>query len=274
MIREIRSSDVVILFVSHFLDQAYEISDWMTAELPRMELISMMLGRTGDALDQIEGQAHARREDEGENTLFLSAQGIGRRGAVEPYSLDIHRGEVVGLAGLLGSGRTEAARLLCGADKADEGKIEIKGKQVTLSDPLSALKQSIVYSTEDRKRDGIVGDLTVRENIAPDHPGPPGAMPPLPGNELEAIIARLMKALDIHPNNPGMLICNLSGGNQQKVLLARWLATDPTLLILDEPTRGIDIGTKAEIQRLVTELATDGCAVVFISSELEEAMCC
>ena len=285
VIREIRDSGVAILFVSHFLNQVYEISDRMTvlrngqlvgermtADLPRRELISMMLGRSGEALAAIEGEARTRTEEDRETPLFLSARDVGRRGSVQPFSLDIRRSEVLGLAGLLGSGRTEVARLLCGADRADSGEVDVDGQKVTLADPLTALKHKIVYSTEDRKRDGIVGDLSIRENIALALQARRGVLRPLSRTELDAIVEKFMVALDVHPNNPDMLIRNLSGGNQQKVLLARWLATDPTLLILDEPTRGIDIGTKAEIQRLVTQLADDGRCVVFISSELEEVM--
>ena len=175
-------------------------------------------------------------------------------------------------AGLLGSGRTEAARLVAGADRADHGSIEIDGTPVRMTSPLVALKHDIAFSTEDRKKEGIVADLTVRENVVLALQAGRGTWRPIPRKELDAIVDKYISALDINPPNPNALIKNLSGGNQQKVLLARWLATSPRLLILDEPTRGIDIGAKAEIQKLVADLSRDGMSVVFISSELEEVV--
>ncbi|MDY5601335.1 MAG: ATP-binding cassette domain-containing protein, partial [Schaalia hyovaginalis] len=192
--------------------------------------------------------------------------------AVLPYDLDIRTGEVIGIAGLLGSGRSEAARLLTGADQFDTGALSIDGEKTSLKTPLAALKKGIAYSTEDRKKDGIVADLSVRENIALALQAARGALRAIPRKELDEIVERFMEAMNIQPRNPNALIKNLSGGNQQKVLLARWLATDPRLLVLDEPTRGIDVGAKAEIQKLVSELAEDGMSVVYISSELEEVM--
>ncbi|CED92156.1 MAG: sugar ABC transporter ATP-binding protein [Actinomyces succiniciruminis] len=284
VIRELRDAGVAILFVSHFLDQVYEISDRMTVlrngklvgetptdELSRSELISQMIGKDAAELDAIGGGTHeaaVKRED----APVLSALGVSSKGNVAAYDLDVYRGEIVGIAGLLGSGRTEASRLLAGIDKIDTGELKIKGSSVRLASPLAALKQGVAYSTEDRKKEGIIGDLTVRENIALAVQASRGAWRPLPRKELDGIVDKYMEALDIHPRNPGMLIKNLSGGNQQKVLLARWLATAPALLILDEPTRGIDVGTKAEIQRLVAELAGQGMSVIFISSELEEVL--
>ncbi|MCL3777140.1 MULTISPECIES: sugar ABC transporter ATP-binding protein [unclassified Actinomyces] len=284
VVRELKSTGVAILFVSHFLDQVYEISDRMTVlrngrlvgtaltqDLPRSELISMMIGKDAAELESIGGGVH----DSGVSRTgepVLHAIGISKRGSVEAYDLGIHPGEIIGVAGLLGSGRTEAARLLAGVDRTDTGTLKVKGAETRLSSPLAAVHKGIVYSTEDRKKEGIVGDLTVRENIALALQASRGAWRPIPRKELDEIVERYMEALDIHPRNPGMLIKNLSGGNQQKVLLARWLATAPELLILDEPTRGIDVGTKAEIQRLVAQLAGQGMSVVFISSELEEVL--
>src|SRR5690606_19602204 len=170
------------------------------------------------------------------------------------------------------SGRTEVARLLAGADRADHGTIEIDGSPVKMTTPLVALKHDVAFSTEDRKKEGIVGDLTVRENMALALQAGRGTWRPIPRKELDEIVSRDIKALTINPPNPNALIKNLSGGNQQKVLLARWLATAPRLLILDEPTRGIDIGAKAEIQKLVADLSRDGMSVIFISSELEEVL--
>ncbi|WP_337061354.1 sugar ABC transporter ATP-binding protein [Kineococcus sp. G2] len=286
VVRQLRDSGVAILFVSHFLDQVYELSDRMTvlrngrfvgefktAQLPRRELISHMIGRSGEALAGIGEHArtsitrHSPRE-----TPLLTGIGIGRRGGVEPFDISLYPGEIVGFAGLLGSGRTEAVRLLTGADRPDEGALEIQGSPVRLATPLAALRRHIALSTEDRKKEGIIGDLTVRENMALALQASRGTWRRIPKRELDEIVQKYLVALNINPPNPNALIRNLSGGNQQKVLLARWLATSPRLLVLDEPTRGIDIGAKTEIQRLVAELAADGMSVVFISSELEEVL--
>jgi galactofuranose transport system ATP-binding protein len=285
VVRQLRDSGVAILFVSHFLDQVYEISDrltvlrngrlvgeYLTRDLPRMDLISKMIGKSGEALAGIEARARAVTDHVRPAQPLLTAIGIGKHGSIEPYDLDLYEGEIVGFAGLLGSGRTEAARLLYGADKADAGSLTIDGTTTRLSSPLTALKKGIAFSTEDRKKEGIISDLTVRENIALAVQAGRGAWRRVPRKELDEIVAKYVAALNIHPANPDALIRNLSGGNQQKVLLARWLATAPRLLILDEPTRGIDVGAKAEIQKLVTDLAASGMSVVFISSELEEVL--
>jgi galactofuranose transport system ATP-binding protein len=285
VVRQLRDSGVAILFVSHFLEQIYEISDrmtilrngrfvgeYMTAELPRMELISKMLGRASDELAAIEAGAQRVAQDEDRGAPLLTALKLGRRGSLEPVDLEVYPGEIVGFAGLLGSGRTELARLLYGADAADEGELTLFGEHVKAGGPLSSLRSGLAYSTEDRKKEGIIGDLTVRENIALAIQANRGIWRRIPAKELDEVVDHYVKALNIQPPNPNMLIRNLSGGNQQKALLARWLATSPKLIILDEPTRGIDIGAKAEIQRLVVELASQGMGVVFISSELEEVL--
>lgn len=285
VVRQLRDSGVAILFVSHFLEQIYEISDrmtilrngrfvgeYLTAELPRLELISKMLGRAGDELAAIEAGAQRVAQEEERGTPLLTAVKLGRHGSIEPVDLEVYEGEIVGFAGLLGSGRTELARLLYGADKADEGELTLFGDPVKTAAPLSSLRNGLAYSTEDRKKEGIIADLTVRENIALAIQANRGIWRRIPAKELDEVVDHYMTALNIQPPNPNMLIRNLSGGNQQKALLARWLATSPKLIILDEPTRGIDIGAKAEIQRLVVELASQGMGVVFISSELEEVL--
>jgi galactofuranose transport system ATP-binding protein len=179
---------------------------------------------------------------------------------------------VVGLAGLLGSGRTEAARLLFGADQSDQGTVKIDGAVTALRSPRTAIGHGIAFCSENRKTEGLVGELTVRENIVLALQAARGWTRPLTRAAQDELAIRWIRALDIRPNNPEALIRNLSGGNQQKVLLARWLITDPKLLILDEPTRGIDIGAKTEIQKLVAKLAGDGMSVLFISAELEEVL--
>ena len=285
VIRELKAAGVAILFVSHFLDQVYEISDRMTvlrngklvgehmsAELPRLELVSKMIGRAEDELGSIEERAHRVAELADGGSARLEAVGLGKHGRIEPFDLELHPGQIVGLVGLLGSGRTEAVRLLYGADRPDQGEIRLDGKPVKITNPNVALRRKIAFSSEDRKREGIVGDLTVRENIALAVQTVHGVWRRVPRKDVDEIVERYMAALNIYPNNPNMLMKNLSGGNQQKVLLARWLATAPEVLILDEPTRGIDIGAKADVQRLVIELADRGLSVLFISSEFEEVL--
>jgi simple sugar transport system ATP-binding protein len=203
---------------------------------------------------------------------LLSATGIGRRGMLEPADLEVFDGEVVGIAGLLGSGRTELARLLFGADHADSGRIELRGVLARLTSPRHAIDHRIAFSSEDRRAEGIIGDLTVAENIVLGIQARRGWLRKIGRTEQDAIVADFITSLGVRPGDPSILSRNLSGGNQQKVLLARWLATAPQLLILDEPTRGIDVGAKADIQRKVVELANQGLSVIFISSELEEVV--
>ncbi len=283
IMRKIRDSGVAILFVSHFLDQIYEITDRltilrngkfikevMTKDTPRDELIGMMIGKSAAELSQI-GAKKAHKDISGEKPI-VSVKQLGLKGTINPTDLDVYPGQVVGFAGLLGSGRTELGRLLYGADKPDSGTYELKGKKVSISDPYTALCNKIAYSTENRRDEGIIGDLTVRENMLIALQATRGMFKPIPKKEADEIVDKYMKELNVRPNDPNKLIKNLSGGNQQKVLIARWLATHPDLLILDEPTRGIDIGAKAEIQQVVLDLAEQGMGVVFISSEMEEVV--
>ena len=283
IMRKIRDSGVAILFVSHFLDQIYEITDRltilrngkfikevMTKDTPRDELIGMMIGKSAAELSQI-GAKKAHKDISGERPI-VSVKQLGLKGTINPTDLDVYPGQVVGFAGLLGSGRTELGRLLYGADKPDSGTYELKGKKVSISDPYTALCNKIAYSTENRRDEGIIGNLTVRENMLIALQATRGMFKPIPKKEADEIVDKYMKELNVRPNDPNKLIKNLSGGNQQKVLIARWLATHPDLLILDEPTRGIDIGAKAEIQQVVLDLAEQGMGVVFISSEMEEVV--
>jgi simple sugar transport system ATP-binding protein len=204
--------------------------------------------------------------------VVAEADGLGRKGAVAPFNLTIHKGQVVGLAGLLGSGRTELARLFFGADKADSGQIRIDGRPVPLRTPVAAIQRDIAYCSENRAAEGLVAELTVRENIVLALQAARGWARPVPRRRQDELVDKYIQALSIRPANPDLPVRNLSGGNQQKVVLARWLITEPRLLILDEPTRGIDIGAKAEIQKLVVELSDGGMAVLFISAELEEVL--
>jgi len=283
VVRDLRDRGVAILFVSHFLDQIYEISDRLTVlrngtlvgeypveELGREQLVAKMIGRELGELDAI--SASAERPIDRSGTPVLRALGLGRKNALEPVDLEVFGGEVVGLAGLLGSGRTELARLIAGADRTDGGSLEVGGASARTGSPRHALDRGIAFSSEDRRAEGIVGDLTVAENIILGVQARRGALRKVGAAETAAIVDEYITALGVRPANPNALIRNLSGGNQQKVLLARWLATAPELLILDEPTRGIDVGAKADIQRKVAELAEKGLSVIFISSELEEVL--
>ncbi|MGY1713983.1 sugar ABC transporter ATP-binding protein [Geodermatophilus sp. SYSU D01106] len=283
VVRSLRERGVAILFVSHFLEQVYEISDRMTvlrngrlvgehrtADLPRTDLVRAMIGRELATLEDLEHAAPRPVEDGA--VPRLAASGLGRRGAIEPADVRVHAGRVVGLAGLLGSGRTELTRLLFGADRASTGRVEVDGRPVRLRSPRSAIAQGIAFLSEDRKGEGVVGDLTVRDNLLLALQARRGWLRPIPRRAGDEMVARYIRALDVRPADPEALLRNLSGGNQQKVLLARWLLTEPRLLLLDEPTRGIDIGAKAQIQELVAQLAAEGMSVVFVSAELEEVL--
>lgn len=281
LMRRLRSQGVAILFVSHFLDQIYEICDRMTvlrngalvgehlvADLDQVGLVQLMIGKDVEQLEQLHD--HQLRAEVGEP--LLGADGLGRTGAIAPFDLEIKKGEVVGLAGLLGSGRTELARLLFGADQPDSGRLTIDGKPVATSAPNDAIDAGVAFCSENRKAEGLVPDLTVRENIILALQASRGWLRPVPTAQRDELVAKYIKALDIRPADPEARVGRLSGGNQQKVLLARWLITRPKLLILDEPTRGIDIGAKAEIQKLVVSLSEEGMSVLYIAAELEEVL--
>jgi simple sugar transport system ATP-binding protein len=207
---------------------------------------------------------------EASNRPLLRARALARRGALEHADLTIGRGEAVGLAGLLGSGRTETARILFAADRADRGDIELDGARLRARAPRTAIARGLALTPEDRKRDGILPHLSVRENIEVALQSRRGLAPIRSAGRRRALAEQYIRLLGIKSDSPEAPVCTLSGGNQQKVLLARWLATEPRLLILDEPTRGIDIGAKAEILRLVDALRGRGMSILFISSELEE----
>jgi len=285
VIRGLQEKQVAILFVSHFLEQVYAISDRLTvlrngrlvgeflaADLPRVQLVSKMMGTSIQVLEELESQPMRMARSGDEGAAVLTATGLGRRRSVNPVDLELLPGEVVGMAGLLGSGRTEVARLLYGADHSDSGTLAVKGRSQRVRSPRQALRLGIAFSSESRRTEGLVPDLTLRENIVLGLQARRGWLRRLPRRRVDEIVARYIKELDIRPADPEALVRNLSGGNQQKVLLARWLAMEPDILILDEPTRGIDVGAKAEIQRLVSQLASKGMSVLFISAELEEVL--
>jgi simple sugar transport system ATP-binding protein len=229
-----------------------------------------MIGRELDDLEAISTASNRAINRTG--VPVLKAEQVGRLGFLEPADLEVFGGEVLGLAGLLGSGRTELVRLLYGADRADSGSISVNGDPAKMTTPRQAIERRIAFSSEDRRGEGIVADLTVAENIVLGIQARRGWRRRIRKGEMDAVVGEYMEALGVRPANPNAIAATLSGGNQQKVLLARWLATAPQLIILDEPTRGIDVGAKADIQRKVAELSAAGLSVIFISSELEEVL--
>ena len=284
VMKKLKSQGVSILFITHFLNQVYEVSDritvlrngklvgtYPTKQLPHLDLIAKMIGRSLSGLDEMT-KIKLRTMKTIKKEACLTARGVGRAGAIKPFDLDLHRGEVVGMAGLLGSGRTEVAALLYGTEKPDVGTILVDNKPVTKISPLDSIKRGVVLCPEDRKGEGIVDDLTIRENIILALQASRGWFRFLGTKEQYEIADKYIKLLNISTPSADQLVKNLSGGNQQKVILARWLAANPEVMILDEPTRGIDVGTKTEIQKLVLTLAEEGKSCVFISSELEEVM--
>lgn len=283
VMNKLKSEGLAILFVTHFLDQVYEISDritilrngefvgeYLAESLPRIELVSRMIGKELHLLEEL--PRTEQKTSRASHEVLLEAKGLSRKGAIEPYDLTIQKGEVIGLAGLLGSGRTELARLLFGADRADQGKLAFGSSQEGIHSPRQAIDEGIAFCPENRKTEGIIDELSVRENMILAMQATRGWFRPLSRKRQDELADEYIKALNINPPNPEQLIKNLSGGNQQKVILARWLLTEPKLLILDEPTRGIDVGAKAEIQKLVLNLSAKGMSVLFISSELEEVL--
>jgi len=285
VMHKLKNEGIAIIFITHFLDQIYEITDRITVlrngrlvgtyptdSLPRLELIAKMIGRSLAEYDDMKRTKIESSQNIKKGDSLLDAKGLGLSGSVEPLDLVLHPGEVVGLAGLLGSGRTEIARLLFGIDKPDSGEVNVGGQQVTDHSPIGSIARGVALCPEDRKAEGIVGELTIRENIILAMQASRGFFKYLTLQQQYEIADRYIKILQIATPSADQPIKNLSGGNQQKVILARWLATNPQILILDEPTRGIDVGTKAEIQKLVLSLAEEGKSCVFISSELEEVL--
>lgn len=231
-----------------------------------------MLGRTLVELDSVSKSRSKLVADGHTSDPVMQARQLGSTGAIDPFDLDLYEGEVVGFAGLLGSGRTEIANLLFGVDKPDHGTLAYNGKAVKKFSPLSSIERGVALSPEDRKAAGIVDELSVRENIVLAMQANRGWLRYLSSAKQTEIADKYIKMLNIVTPSPEQPVKNLSGGNQQKVILARWLATNPQVLILDEPTRGIDVGAKTEIQKLVVSLAEEGKTCIFISSELEEVL--
>ncbi|MDR1898893.1 MAG: sugar ABC transporter ATP-binding protein, partial [Treponema sp.] len=282
-IRKLRDDGLSVIFISHFLDQVYELCDRVTVlrngkligeyvlkELPKLDLVSRMVGKDFSSLKKREKNAAGRERNE----IFIEAKGLGKKRTIQPFDLVVRRGETLGLAGLLGSGRTEVANLLFGIDEADSGEILLRNQKKTFKRPNDAINQLIAFCPEDRKKNGLIYDLSVRENIILAMQAKQGIFKYLPLKKQAEIAAEYIKKLGIMTPGPDVPVGNLSGGNQQKVILARWLVTKPALLILDEPTRGIDVHAKAEIMNLAMQLCDEGMSLVFISSEIDEVIRC
>jgi simple sugar transport system ATP-binding protein len=286
IMRMLRAQGMGVIFVTHFLDQVYEVSDRITvlrggkyvgtfeaAELPRIQLVGKMIGKEYSEVE-VERDAASAAKGRERGAPLLELRGVSGAGTVREVSLSVGRGEVFGFSGLLGSGRSEIARLIFGADRVESGEIALGGKPAGVRSPIDAIRKGVAFCPEDRKAEGVVGELSIRDNIILALQSKRGMTRAISRAEAERITDEYIKKLNIKTPSQNQLIRNLSGGNQQKVIVARWLATDPDLLILDEPTRGIDIGAKAEIQKIVVRLAKEDMAVIFISSEIDEMLRC
>lgn len=282
LMRDLKKRGVGIIFITHFLEQVYEVCDKITvlrngelvgeytiSDLPRVKLISAMLGKDMEDMTNLKNQ---KRPYTGAGEVVYEAEGLSSAEGVRPFDFLINKGEVNGFTGLLGSGRSESVRAIFAADRVTGGKVKVNGRDVKISQPKDAMKAGIGYLPEDRKGDGIIQDLSVRENIILALQVLNGFTRPISRAEQEKLADEFIEQLQIKTASKETPIKSLSGGNQQKVILARWLLTHPQYLILDEPTRGIDVGTKLEIQKLVLKLAEEGVSVTFISSEIEEML--
>jgi galactofuranose transport system ATP-binding protein len=282
ILRQLKAQGLGIVFVTHLLDQVYAVSDRITvlrngqfvgefeaAKLPRIELISKMMGKE---LSEADFRSDAKASVAAPKKTVLELRGVGRRGSLQPIDLDLREGEILGLAGLLGSGRTETARLVFAIDHADSGEMLLEGQRVRLKSPRDALGHHFGFCPEDRKIEAIIPNLSVRENIALALQASRGWTSHVSRKEQLQLADRFIQALNIKTPSPEQPIRLLSGGNQQKVILARWLASNPRLLLLDEPTRGIDVGAKLEIEKLMQKLTSEGMSILFISSDLEETV--
>lgn len=284
LMRDLRARGVGIIFVTHFLDQVYAVCDKITVlrdgqlvgeyvieDLPRVQLVAKMLGKELDDMEDIKGDAATYSGPDADEDLLV-AKGLQSDAGIKPFDFHIKKGEVNGFTGLLGSGRSESVRAIFGADHVLKGTVKMEGKTVKIHSPLDAMKAGIAYLPEDRKIDGIVGDLSVRDNIILAAQVLKGFFHPFSKSQANKFAEEYIKLLEIKTASADTPIKSLSGGNQQKCILARWLLANPKYLILDEPTCGIDIGTKIEIQKLVLKLASEGMSVTFISSETDEML--
>lgn len=284
VMRNLKADGVGIIFVTHFLEQVYAICDRITvlrngelqgeypiADLPRTKLVATMLGHEFDELAAIRN-TEKTEEKVSDEPEVIKAVALTHKGTIKPFELTIHKGEVIGLTGLLGSGRSELARSLYGADRPDGGTLYFNGKVLKANAPIDSIRRGMAYLPEDRKAESIIADLSIRENMMIALQAKTGVFKLLPMSKQIELTEKYIKALSIKTPSTETPIKALSGGNQQKVIIGRWLVTNPDFLILDEPTRGIDVGTKTEIQKLILKLAADGLTVMFISSEIDEML--
>lgn len=278
VIRRLRAEGLGIVFVTHFLDQVYEVCDritilrngkkvgtWKAADLDKRELVSQMIGRDAAELERPAASLATTGD------VICEGENLTQRGAIEGLTFAVRSGEVLGLAGLLGSGRTESMRLMFGLDSPDSGRISVDQNPANLT-PRRAIRAGFGFCSEDRKAEGIFPELTIRENILLALQAKRGWLRPLSARAQRELATELSNRLRVQPPDIERPIQFLSGGNQQKALLARWLAIEPRLLLLDEPTRGIDVGAKFEIMSLVDRLRSEGKSFVFVSSELPEVV--
>ncbi len=283
VMRQLKADGVGIIFVTHFLEQVYAVCDKITvlrngalqgqytiSELPRLKLVQAMLGHEVEDLESIHSNEAVEQSDD--LPTVIKAVALTHSGTIKPFDVTIKKGEVVGLTGLLGSGRSEMARAIYGADKPDGGELEFNGKPLKANAPIDSIRRGMAYLPEDRKAESIIADLSIRENMMIALQAKTGVFKLLPMSKQIELTEKYIKALSIKTPSSETLIKQLSGGNQQKVIIGRWLVTNPEFLILDEPTRGIDVGTKTEIQKLVVKLAGEGMTVMFISSEIDEML--
>lgn len=284
LMRNLKAKGVGIIFVTHFLEQVYEVCDKITVlrdgqlvgeyvieDLPRVQLVAKMLGKEMDDMADIKGDASTYDGADADQVVY-EAKELASTSGIKPFDFHIKKGEVNGFTGLLGSGRSESVRAVFGADRVLGGTVKKNGKEVKIKKPIQAMKNGIAYLPEDRKVDGIIGDLSVRDNIILALQVMKGFFKPFSHAQAQAFAEEYIKLLDIKTASADTPIKSLSGGNQQKVILGRWLLTHPEYLILDEPTRGIDVGTKVDIQKLVLKLASEGMSITFISSETDEML--
>ena len=285
LMKQLKDQGVGIIFITHFIEEVYRVCDRITVlrngelvgeyvarDMPRLVLVSKMMGKALDDLAKLKPDEDELKSYEGEVPLVQAhglSSGVSR---ILPFDLKIYKGEVTGFSGLLGSGRSELVRSVYGADKAVHGSLSLKGKAVKIKKPIDAMKHRMAYLPEDRKADGIFSELSVRENIIIALQTKYGLFKRISRKEMENFADEYIKLLNIKTPGSETPVRSLSGGNQQKVILARWLLTNPEFMILDEPTRGIDVGTKTEIQKLILKLAAEGKSVAFISSELDEML--
>ena len=282
VIRSLRDRGTSVLYVSHFLDELFEVCDAVTvmrdgrtvhegalAGTTKLDLVALMLGRDAEEI-RAAGRTGLSTEGRAGGEAVLEARGLATGPRLRSLDLTLRQGEVTGLAGLLGSGRTEAARALFGLDRPTAGTLAVGGRPRTLRGPRDAVALGLAFLTEDRKVEGIVPDLSVRENLSLALLPRLARAGVVDEAEERRVVERFIRALGIKAADMDQPIRELSGGNQQKVLLGRWLALDPTVLILDEPTRGVDVGAKLEIQSIISRRVAEGAAVLLISSEFEE----